>query len=233
MANTHVYGFRWKRSLVGGGDTPQVFTSPIASGYAPVTVFGAGTSVNLNVGDPIRQLVDGSMIITQAGQATDGSDNGDYTTGIVVGFPRVLVGGFPRPNSFYTSGQTYTGGLGSDSATLVSWIPVEGNVFEIDSAGVIGAGTKNAALALIGGTSQFSYTVLTSGTGQPKANPLLGTPVNNSAQINQLRLVGLGKVNDDMDFASAFLTFQVMFNEILPRPTVAAAGKPGSSDFTP
>lgn len=233
MANTHIYGFRFKRSVSGGGDCPQIFVSPIASGYAPTTVFGAGTGCNLNIGDPIRYLVDGSVIITQAGQATDGSDNGDYTTGIVVGFPRVIVGGFARPGSFYTSGTTYTGGIGADAAPLVAWIPVAGNIFELDSAAVVGAGTKNAAMALVGGTANFTYTVLTSGTGQPKANPLLGTIVTNSAQINQLRVVGLGTLNDDIDFTVANVPFQVMFNEILAQPAVAAGGKPGSSDFVP
>ena len=233
MANTHLYGFRFFRSISGGGDCPQIITSPIASGYAPVTVFGAGVACNLNIGDPIRQLIDGSVIIAQAGQATDGSDNGDYVAGVVVGFPRVTVGGAVRPGSFYASGTTYTGGIGSDTATLVAWIPAEGNIFELDAAAVIGAGTKNAALAVVGGTSNYTYTVLSSGIGQPKANPMIGTPVTNSAQINQLRIVGLGKKNDAMDFASANVAFQVMFNEIQARPSVAAGGLPGSSAFLP
>ncbi len=233
MANTHVYGFRFFRSISGGGDCPQIMTSPIASGYAPVTVFGAGTAVNLNIGDPIRRLVDGSVIIAQAGQISDGTDNGDYVSGVVVGFPRVTVGGAVRPGSFYASGTTYTGGLGSDTATLVAWIPVEGNIFEIDAAAVVGAGTKNAALAVVGGTANYTYTVLTSGIGQPKANPMMGTPSTNSANIQQLRIVGLGKKNDVMDFASANVAFQVMFNEILGMQSVAAGGAPGASAFVP
>lgn len=233
MANTHVYGIRFFRSISGGGDCPQVITSPIATAYAPVTVFGAGTPCNLNIGDPIRYLVDGTVILAQAGQATDGTDNGDYVSGVVVGFPRVTVGGAVRPGSFYASGTAYTGGIGSDTATLVAWIPAEGNIFEIDAAAVVGAGTKNAALAVVGGTAQITYSVLTSGIGQPKANPLMGTPVTNSAQVNQLRIVGLGKKNDAMDFTAVNVAFQVMFNEILARPSVAAGGSPGASQFVP
>lgn len=233
MANTHVYGLRFFRSISGGGDCPQIFTSPIASGYAPTTVFGAGTACNLNIGDPIRQLVDGSVILTQAGQATDGSDNGDYITGVVIGFPRVTVAGAVRPGSFYTSGTTYTGGIGSDTATLVAWVPAEGNIFEIDAAAVVGAGSKNASLAVVGGTANITYTVLTSGIGQPKANPLMGTPVSNSAQINQLRIVGLGKKNDAMDFTAANVAFQVMINEVLIRPSIATNALAGSSAFLP
>lgn len=214
MANTHRYGIRFQRTQAGG-DTPQIFTFPIATAYAPATIFGGGTTVNLNIGDPVRLFEDGTIGLVQTAQDVAGAnaDSDDYAFGIIVGFPRVIVGGFPRPGSFYTSGTTYTGGIGSDSAPLVSVIPVSGNIFEIDADAVVGAGTKSACLAVVGQTATITYSVLTSGTGQPKANPLLGVSTLAAGGANQLQLVvvGLGKAGDAMDFASTNVTFQVKF----------------------
>ena len=214
MPNNHVYGIRFMRAI-SGSETPQVLTFPIASAYAPTTIVGAGTAVNLNIGDPVKLLEDGTVGLVQQGQDTDAAniDSDDYTFGIICGFPRVVVGGYPRPGSFYTSGTTYTGGIGSDSAPLVSVIPVAGNIFEIDSNAVVGAGTKNACMGLVGMTARIVYSVLSSGNGQPKANPLLLTADAVAAGLiqHQVVILGLGKKGDAMDFAATNVTFQVQF----------------------
>jgi hypothetical protein len=229
MANTHRYGFRFVRSI-SGNDTPQIFTRPIATAYAPVTIVGGGTGVNLNIGDPVRLAEDGTVQLTQMGQDTSGAngDSDDSVFGVIAGFPRVIVGGFPRPGSFYQSGTTYTGGIGSDSAPLVSIIPARGNIFEVDADAVIGAGTKSAAMAVVGQTARIAYSVLTSGTGQPKANPLLDASDLTAGGANQLQLIvtDLGKAGDAMDFTATNLTYQVMFNyiQLSAAPDVAIFG---------
>lgn len=214
MANTHRYGIRYVRSI-SGSETPQIFTFPIATAYAPVTIIGAGTSVNLNIGDPVRLFEDGSLGLVQAGQDVSGAnaDSDDYAFGVIVGFPRVLVGGAPRPGSFYTTGTTYTGGISSDNAPLVSVIPVEGNIFEIDSAAAPSPATLAGAMALVGMTATMTYSVLTAGMGQPRANPLidLSTAAAGGANQLQLQIVGLGKAAYTQDFTSANVTFQVMW----------------------
>lgn len=214
MANTHRYGFRFVRSI-SGNDAPQILTYPIATAYAPTTVVGAGTSVNLNIGDPVKLLEDGSLGLVQAGQDTStvNTDSDDFALGIIVGFPRVIVGGYPRPGSFYTTGTTYTGGLSSDSAPLVSIIPVEGNIFEIDSAAAPSPATLAGSMAYVGMTATMTYSVLTSGTGQPKANPLLDLSTAAAGGANQLQLVilGLGKNAYAQDHTSANVTFQVLW----------------------
>lgn len=231
MANTHRYGFRFARSI-SGSETPQTFTFPIPTAYAPVTVVGAGTSVNLNIGDPVNFDEVGGIRLVQQGQASDGSDTDDYAWGVIVGFPRVIVGGYPRPGSFYTSGTAYTGGIGSDTAPLVTVIPVAGNIFEIDCDTTHSTPTKSGFMALVGGTGNMVYSVLSSGNGQPKANPFLDVSdvVLNSAEINQLRVVGLGKAGDTMDFTSTNVTMQVMWNEIMPAQA-AISGIAGTTVF--
>lgn len=217
MANTHRYGIRYVRSI-SGADTPQVLTFPIASAYAPVTVVGAGSSVNLNIGDPVKLAEDGTIMLTQTGQDSSGAntDSDDFVFGVIAGFPRVVVGGYPRPGSFYATGTTYTGGIGGDNAPLVAVIPAAGNIFEIDANAVIGAGTKSAAMAVVGQTARIAYSVLSSGNGQPKANPRLNVADLAAGGANQLQMVvvGLGKAGDAMDFSSSDVTLQVMFTAL-------------------
>jgi hypothetical protein len=215
MANAHRYGFRFVRSI-NGYETPQTLTFPIASGYAPNTIDGGGgTACNLNIGDPVRIRQDGTIRLVQTGQDTsaDNAAQADYAFGVIAGFPRMPVNGFIRPNSFYTSGTTYSGGIGADAAPVALVIPVSDNIFEIDSDAVLGTATRSGALGLVGQTTKIAYSVLTVGTGQPKANPLLniaGLSTDGTVQ-NQLVIVGVGATDQDQDYTATNVTFQVMF----------------------
>jgi hypothetical protein len=230
MANNHIYGFRFKRSI-SGNETPQILTYPIASAYAPDTgADGAGgTACNLNIGDPVQLLADGTVRLVQPGQSALGADIDDRTFGIGAGFPRVLVGGFPRPNGFYTSGTAPA--PGGDNQTLCAVIPVEGNIFEIDcdAAGGGSLDSKAEWQAVVGSTANFVYSVLTSGAGQPKANPLLDvSDISEGAEVNQLRIIGLGKGFDQQDPTLTHVTLQVIFNEAQIYPV--AVGNPEADD---
>lgn len=218
MANQHNYGFRWFRSI-HGGDTPQCFTLPIASGYAPNT--GAdgsgGTAVNLNIGDPVQILDDGTVRLVQPGAATTAAVLDDATFGIVAGFPRVKSNGAVKPESFYTSGTTYSGGIAGAEATLCTIIPVLGNIFEVDCGAAPGTSFDTAAewAGAVGAQVHFTYSVLTAGRGQPKANPLLDmSSINSTTGIRQLRIVGMSKLGDTQEFDGASVRMQVMFNAV-------------------
>lgn len=232
MANPHRYGFRFVRSM-GGSDTPQIITLPIASGYQPGTINGGGTNVNLNIGDPVRLVEDGTVQLTQTAQDVSGQndDSDDFCFGIVAGFPRVVVGGSPRPGSFYTGGTTYTGGIGGDNAPLVSIIPAAGNIFEIDMDAAPTVTTLSGALANVGAVATMAYSVLTTGNGQPKANPLLSKSSIAFAGANQLQLliVGLGKAGYTYDHTLANVPYQVMWNTLqlaIPSAEVTANSTP-------
>lgn len=217
MANQHFYGFRWFRSL-SGNDTPQIFTLPIASGYAPNTgVDGAGgTSVNLNIGDPVQFVDGGTLRLVQPGQATTSAVLDDATFGIVAGFARVKLAGGVRPNGYYPTGTTYSGGIGGNESTLVTVIPVKDNIFEIDAGAAPGASFDDQSEWMGAGAkgAHFTYSVLTSGIGQPKANPLISTTFDSTTGIRQLRVIGVSKLADTQDYTAANVRLQVIFNAV-------------------
>jgi hypothetical protein len=223
MANPHKYGFRFVRTLSGAG-VPEPMTRPIASGYAPDTgADGAGgTACNLNIGDPVQMLNNGTMRLVQPGQAADGTDIDDRVMGVVTGFPRVMFSGAPRPSGHYPSGTTYSG---DDQQTLVSFIPAAGNVFEVccDAAGGSSLDTKAEWQAVVGSTANFVYSVLTAGAGQPKANPMLDTSDISEAanEVNQLRIIGLCRDFDTLDPTLTDVRVEVIFNETQFFPTAS------------
>lgn len=216
--NPHVYGFRFFRSL-SGADTPQIFTVPIASGYAPNTgIDGAGgTACNLNIGDPVQFIDGGTVRLVQPGQATTATEVlDDKTFGVVAGFPRVRIDGAVRPNSFYPSGTTYTGGITGAQATLVQVIPVKDNIFEVDVGAAPGAAfdTQDEWAAAVAKGVHFVYSVLTGGRGAPRANPLLDmASINSTTGVRQLRIIGLSKLGDTQDYSGAAVRMQVMFHQ--------------------
>ncbi len=225
MANQHNYGFRFFRSL-SGNDTPQIFTLPIASTYAPNTgVDGSGgTAVNLNIGDPVQLIDGGTLRLVQPGQATTTAVLDDNTFGIVAGFAQVKISGAIRPNGFYPSGTVYSGGIQGAEATLVTVIPVKDNIFEIDAGAAPGASfdDQNEWASAVGKGAHFTYSVLTAGIGQPKANPLISTTFNSTTGISQLRIVGLSKLGGAQDYTAANVRLQVIFNAVqLTAPGVA------------
>lgn len=213
MANPHKYGLRFQRSL-SGSDTPQILTYPIASGYTPNTGEdgSGGTDVNLNIGDPVQILQDGTVRLLQPSTATTSPDADDNALGVVAGFPRVSINDHPRPNAYYPRGTTYSG---DDNQTLVAVIPAAGNIFEIDTdaAGGTSLDTKAEWQAVVGGgVANLVYSTVTLGQNI-KANPLLGaSTINEATHVKQLRIVGLGKGFDQYDASLANVPLQVMFN---------------------
>lgn len=214
MPNSHRYGLRFSRSLSGGGEVPQVLRFPISDDYQASTIVGAGTSVNLNVGDPVKLKADGCVALVQAGEDDSGAnaDSDDYIFGVIAGFERTKSSnGDIEQRSFQAGAVSYDGGIGGDNAPIALVIPAAGNVFEIDASAVLGTPTKSGALAQVGQTKSFVYSVITSGVvGAPKANPLLDMTTLAETVQGQLVIVGIGSKGDAMDFTATNVTFEVM-----------------------
>lgn len=213
MANPHRYGFRFLKNR-WGGDTPELYTGFLASGYTP-NVTGA-TTCNLNPGDPVRMMDSGAFQLVEPGELED-DDANERTFGIVVGFPQVLINGAVRPNAYYPTGTVY--GTNLNAQTLVQVIPVEGCVFEIDTATTSSSfDTKAEFQAVIGSVARFTYTQINSTTVNPKANPMLELSFTESTNIRQLRVVGLGRGFEQYDLTLANVPLQVVFNQVQASP---------------
>ncbi len=213
MANPHRYGFRFLKNR-WGGDTPELYTGFFANAYTP-NVTGA-TTCNVNAGDPVRMMNSGAFQLTEPGELDD-DDANERTFGIVVGFPQVLISGGVRPNAFYPTGTVY--GTNLNAQTLVQVIPVEGCVFEIDTATTSASfDTKAEFQAIINSVCSFSYTQINTTTNNPKANPMAALSFAESTETRQLRVVGLGRGFDQYDLTLANVPLQVVFNQVQASP---------------
>jgi hypothetical protein len=220
MANPHRYGFRFLKNR-WGGDTPEIHTGFIASGYTP-NVTGA-TTCNLNIGDPVKQLNDGSFALLTPGELDD-DDADERCYGVIAGFPQVLINGAVRPNAYYPTNTVY--GTNLNNQTLVQVIPAEGCVWEIDTATTSSSfDTKAEFQAVIGAVARIVYSQLNTGTINPKANPMLELSFGESTVVRQCRVVGLGRGFEQYDLTLANVPLQVVFNQVQASPWRTAGGQ--------
>ena len=228
MANTHRYGFRFVRNL-WGGDTPEVETLPIASGYQPNN---GAVDCNLNPGDPVTRLESGAIQLAVAGSGAATTTERVY--GIFQGCTQVLITGAIRPNRFYPGGTVYGSGLTPYSlATFAKVMPVGGREWEIDTAAAGGSSFDSMEewLAAAGAAGNFSYSALNTGTSNVKANPLLDVTTLTDAVASdnfQLRVQGIGRIGDMQDFTLANVCLRVVFNAVQESPWQTTAGWDGS-----
>lgn len=213
MPNPHRYGFRFLKNR-WGGDTPEVYTGFFASGYTP-NVTGA-TTCNANIGDPVKMLDSGAFELLTPGELDD-DDADERAFGIICGFPQVLINGAVRPNAFYPTNTVY--GTNLNAQTLVQVIPVEGCVWEIDTATTSSSfDTKAEFQAVIGSVARIVYSQINTTTTNPKANPMLELSFGESAFVRQLRVVGLGRGFEQYDLTLANVPLQVVFNQVQASP---------------
>lgn len=225
MANSHRYGFRYLRNL-WGGDTPEVEECVIASGYQPNTGT-PNTNVNLNIGDPVSKLESGAVQLCTPGSGAATTTERCY--GIVVGFSQVLIGGALKPSAYYPGGTVYGSGLGPYTLqTRVLVIPVVGREFEIDSAAAGGTSldTYEEMQSLIGAVAAFTFTPINTTSVNPKANPMLDltSASDTDADTLQLRINGLGRLDDKQDLTLTNVSFRVVFNAVQESPIRTAGG---------
>lgn len=226
MPNVHRYGIRFLKNR-WGGDTPETEVCRIASTYAPSN--GAVTC-NLNIGDPVYKDDNGNIRLLVAGSTTTADDQVTQRCyGIIMGFPQVLIGGAVRPNGTYPTGTTYSSYA---QRTLATVAPVEGCVWEIDTnaAGGSSRDTRQEYEDVVGGAAHIVYSALGSGTANVKANPLfdIANVTQAVANFRQLRIVGVGRLGDAIDYETTNVPLQVVFNLIQAAPWRLTAGYDGS-----
>ena len=228
MANPHRYGFRFVKNR-WGGDTPEIVTHKILSGYAP-NVTGA-TTCNLNIGDPVYISDLGNATLLDPGTTTTADNQVTQRAyGVIAGFPQMLISGAVRPNSFYPTATAY--GTNYNNRTLVSLIPVEGAVFEIDTdaAGSSSQDTREEFESMVSSCAAIVYSQINTTSSNPKANPMLDVSdiTKAVADFRQLRIVGVGSLSENVDYTITNVPLRVVVNLVQHSPFRTTAGFDGS-----
>jgi len=135
--NPQLYGFRFHSTKSGSG-TPHVVKKAVASGYAGQP--DGATTVNINPGDVVKVVNDGTVALAAAG------DTGLF--GVVVGIAPYWDGSKMQRGSDLPSGTTYSTNISRQSYVHV--IPFYDAIFEVDCDDAATATTFLAYQAFVG-----------------------------------------------------------------------------------
>jgi hypothetical protein len=191
--NVSLYGFRFIRQVSGRDSYSQIERS-VADAYqaAPGAV-----NVDLNIGDPIKQLADGTVALAVANEEILGFFNGClYFDGTKMRYGNKLPGGT-------------TGGGNRERLSKVFLIPSAHNVFEVDCDDAVTATTEALYEALIGENADLS---INADSTTKQARPLLDVSDRKTATA-QFRIVGISKTVQNRDFSGARVKLEVVVNE--------------------
>lgn len=196
MDNVALYGFR---PYIGRYDAVEAAVQKfVATAYqaAPGAV-----NVDLNIGDPVIRVSDGSVAIAVAG-----ATNPVY--GIIVGVVGVYDSalGAMRPSDKVPGGTTWSS---IDRQTKVLVLPVQGRYWEADVNDATTATTLAGYQAFIGENVNIVYSAsATTGKASPKLN-ISGHATTNTFQCN---ICDVSPSMMNQDFAGANVKLVVQFN---------------------
>lgn len=196
--NPGLYGFRWVKSRTGSG-IPVVEYYAVASAYQAAP---GGVNVDLNIGDPVKKVNDGTVALAAATDAIFGiiADIAPYWDGT----KKVRSNRLP-------GGTTYGSLL--DRESRVGIILFADNIFEVVCDDSSTATTQAAYTALIGENADITINQV---SGDTHAYPKLDISDHKTATA-QCRLVALSN-RVDIDYAGANVPLLVTGNEVQQAP---------------
>ena len=201
MANMNSGGFRLWGTMSGGeGATPASFVSELANNY--------GTQISK--GDPIIPVSDGTVAIAAVNSST--------LLGIVTGCSYVFQGKRVQ-SDFVPASTTFTPTtVGSPNASLVQWIPLNGDtIWEVDGATAAQTTIANN-IGLIGNNCPFTFNSLTASTTIGVSVACLAV-ASATTSADQFRIIGIpgytleGYQAVDQDPSVARFRFLVVCNQ--------------------
>jgi hypothetical protein len=196
--NAALYGFRWRKSRTGSGE-PVIEYYPVASAYQAAP---GGVNVDLNIGDPVKKVTDGTLALAAAG---------DAIFGIVATVAPYWDGSKMVVNNRLPGGTTY--------GTVVprqSWLGIylfADNIFEVVADDATTATTELAYQAFIGENADIT---INQTAGDTHAYPKLDISDHKQGTA-QCRIVGLGDAVYT-DFTGANVPILVTGNEVQQAP---------------
>lgn len=202
--NVHKYGIRWSISA-NGGKTPQPIRFTIADAYQ-AKADNTTTSVDLNIGDPVKLLVDGTVALM---------NTTDLGWGVIIGFEPYWNGSVMQPTNRLPGGTTGGGILARKSAALV--VPLSAGYWEIDCDDKVTATTEAAYQLLIGGNYNHTCVGDTTNASQPKADPMLDISALNTTALT-FRLAYISTTAANQDFSGSYVKVIVRANAVQEAP---------------
>lgn len=202
MDNPGRYGFRPIKGR-GSADCAPIWCD-VASAYQAAP---GGTNVDLNLGDPVIRVNDGTVALAAA-------------TGVIMG---VIVGfgfywnaalGMMTPATKLPGGTTYPS---FDRRSQVLVLPVLGQLFEVDVDDAVTATTRAAYRAFIGENVNTIYSASAT-TG--RANPKVDISAHATTNTFQWQIQEVG-TKDVVDYAGANMKLIVSCNLPDASPFVA------------
>lgn len=198
--NAALYGARFQYSR--GGPNEKVMRVRVASAYQASP---GGVSVDLNVGDPIKKVNDGTIALCAAGDAIFGwvAGIGQYYSAAIGG---IVPGGVSLPG-----GTTYGSVLERQSFVFIT--PAAGMVFEMDVDDNTTATTEAGYTALIGENCDITINQV---SGDTHAYPLVDISDHKTGTA-QLRIVDLARYIPQ-DYSGTRVKLLMTTNEVQEAP---------------
>lgn len=203
MADNRVeYGIRPVMTRDGSA-IPNPIECVVASAYQGSE---AAASIDINIGDPIRQLSTGYV---------EHSGAGDDVYGLCVGVLPYWNGTQLQPTDRLPGATTW--GTVWERRSRILVVPLANLICEIDcNAALSGATAESDYLAVVGENADHIF-VPSAPVGNPRLN--ISTHVATTAQW---RIIGVSKTRNNQDFSGAYVKLLVVVNETQQSPYVTA-----------
>lgn len=198
--NPALYGFRWVESRTGSG-YPVTHRFPVASAYQAAP---GGVNVDLNVGDPVKKVNDGTVALCAAG---------DATFGIIVGISPYFDGSKMVRGKSLPGGTTYGSNL--ERTSYVHIALAADNIFECVCDDAVTFTTQATYTAAIGENVDITINQV---SGSTLATPKLDISVHETGGAAKVwRIVGLSFKNN-IDYSGANVPLLVTGNLVQQAP---------------
>lgn len=198
--NPALYGFRWRKSRTGSG-------MPVPEWYAVASAYQAspgGVNVDLNIGDPVKKVSDGTVALCAAG---------DQVFGIVCDIGPYWDGSKKQRANRLPGGTTYGSLL--DRQSRVAILLAGENIFECVCDDTVTATTEAGYTALIGENVDITINQV---SGDTHAYPKLDISTHETGGATKVwRIVTLSNT-PGIDFSGANVPLLVTGNLIQQAP---------------
>lgn len=194
MDNPHEYGLRLYKSHEGVAAAAYQRVR-VASGYSPTV---GGNNVNVNIGDVVKKVNDGTVALAAAGDAPYGvvTHIHAYYNGTRMTFGKNLPF-----NTVY--------GTNLERQSFVTIVPVQSAIFEIDADDKTTATTESAYNAFIGENVDL---INVGDTTNQTVNPQADISTHNTTNTLTWRIVDISPRMRFFDFTGLYVKLLVTAN---------------------